>query len=121
MNLRNIKGEQALDTLAEILEPAADILGDEEIAKMMKANQKLKAAVRALREYKPQVIKILAAFNGEEPETYKEKINVLTAPVELMRLFNEPEVVELLFQSQAQMMGATSSGPATENTEDHEN
>lgn len=121
MNLQNIKGEKALDVLADIIEPATTIIADKEIGEMMRGGKTIKAMSRALKEYKPQVVEILAALAGETPEEYKQKITVLSLPVALLRLFNDPDVAELLFQSQAQTVGATSSGPATENTEDHEN
>ena len=121
MNIHDIKGEKALDVLAEIIEPATVIIGDHEIGELMKAGKTMKAVSRMLKEYKPQVIEILAALAGETPEEHKQKITVLSLPVTLLRLFNDPDVAELLFQSQAQMMGATSSGPAMENIEDPEN
>lgn len=121
MNLHEIKGEKALDVLAELIEPATAIIADKEISELMRGGKTMKAVSRALKEYKPQVIEILAALAGETPEEHKQKITILSLPVTLLRLFNDPDVAELLFQSQGQMTGATSFGPATENTEAHEN
>ena len=42
--LSEIKGEEALDVLAEIIEPAAEIFTDENVKKALKSESRIKAA-----------------------------------------------------------------------------
>lgn len=117
MKLSEIKGEQALDVLADILEPAARIISDDEIEKAYRSGQKLKAVKIAIKNHKRDVIAILAIMDGEDPETYEP--NVLSVPIKLLEILNDPDVMGL-FLSQEQSTEEISSIPATENTGDLE-
>lgn len=117
MKLSEIKGEQALDVLADILEPAARIISDDEIEKAYKSGQKLKAVKIAIKDHKRDVITILAIMDGEDPETYEP--NVLSVPIKLFEILNDPDVMGL-FLSQEQSMEEISSIPAMESTGDLE-
>lgn len=121
MDLQAIKGERALEVLADIIEPALEIIQDDAIVKYMRDGHTLKAVQVALRSYKSQVIEIMATLEGKTSTEYANNVTLLTLPVALLRLFNDPDIIELLFQSQGQMMGTTSSGSATPNTEVHGN
>lgn len=101
MKLSEIKGEQAIDALAELIEPAALIFADEDIKNSAKAGEpKLILAKKILKGHKAEVIKILAILDGEDPATYE--VNLLTLPVKLLEILNDPEVSSL-FTSQSQM------------------
>lgn len=117
---KNIKGERALDVLADIMEPFVEIASDEEVVENLKKNKVLIAVKKVLKDYKPQVFTILASLEGKPVEEYKDTVTLLTVPVVLLRLFNDSDVVSLFFQSQELTAGATSSGPATENTAETE-
>lgn len=114
MKLSEYKGEDALDVLAELLEPAAEIFGDKEFSRLYRGNERLKAVKYTLKEHKRAVITVLAVLDGEDPEEYKP--GLLTVPARILEILNDPELVSL-FQSQAQNTEKTSSGPATEITE----
>lgn len=114
MKLSEIKGEQALDVLADMLEPAARIISDDEIEKAYKSGQRLKAVRIAIKNHKRDVIEILAATEGEDPNTYEP--NVLSIPIKLLEILNDPDVMGL-FLSQEQTTDEISSIPATESTE----
>ena len=65
------------------------------------------------------LIKIMALLEGEEYETYKEKVNLFTLPRTVFELMND-EGIQTLFSSQGQSDQAESSGSVTENTEESE-
>ena len=113
MKLSDIEGEQAIDVLADLLEPASEIMTDKEFVSTFRTGDKLKAISRALKNHKQAVIAILAITDGADPKTYKPKL--LTLPAKLLELLNDPEIIGL-FQSQGQE-DKTSSGSATVNIE----
>jgi len=119
MRLSECKGEQALDILADLMEPAVAIMGDKEVVELYRSGApKIKIIKSAIKNHKKEVVEILALLDGEDPETYVEKINILTLPMKLLDIFNDRELMDL-FQSQGQET-ETSSGSATESTEANE-
>lgn len=121
MNISEIKGEAALDALADMLEPATEILADPAIREAYEKKdvdraQKIIGLVKlAIKNHKQAVIQLLAASEQEDPETYKEKINLLTLPRKFMELLQDPALQEVL-PLPGQKKAAESSGSATENT-----
>lgn len=108
--------EEALELFADILEPAAEVLADKELADIIRGGGKpVKAVAVAIRKHKAEIIEILARIDGADPEEYE--VNVLVLPVRLINLLNRPEIKEL-FTLQGQTGDAASSGSATENTGD---
>lgn len=117
MRLSDIKGEAALDVFVNIIDPASEILTDNELQRLVNANATRMELVKlAIKNHKKAVIEILAALEGKTPDEYE--ISVLTLPAKLIEIFNDPELVNL-FQLQGQTQ--TSSGSATANTEAREN
>ena len=112
MKLSEIKGEAALDALADLIEPATEIMTDVHFVKCIKDNNRVKAVKLAIKNHKKAIITILAVLDGKKPEEYE--VNILTLPSKLMELANDPDVVSL-FQLQGTV---TSSGSAMENTEE---
>ena len=108
-----MSGDVALEALADIIDPAVEIMSDNEINLALKNGNNLFAVKKALKKHKKAVTEILAVLDGEDPETYKPKI--VTLPAKLLEIFNDPYVIEL-FQSQGQNIEA-SSGSAMENIE----
>lgn len=98
MKLSDIKGERALDVLADMIEPVAEIMGDKEISAILQSGKApIKAIKLALKNHKRAVLDMMAAIDGEDPETYQPSIFVL--PKRLLDLLNDPEV-QRLFSSQ---------------------
>ena len=114
MKLSEIKGEQALDILADLLEPATEIITDEELRDKFREDDKLGAVKIALKGHKTAVIQIMALLDGQNPAEYE--VNLFTLPKKLLEIFNDPLVVDL-FSSQGQNEDENSSGSATVNTE----
>ena len=117
MRLSEVKGEKALDVLAEIIEPISEIMADKEVTKVLRKGQRSKAISVALRNHKKAVIKVLAALDGKEVEDYE--CNILSLPKQILDIVNDPAVLEL-FTSQTQQT-STPSGSATANIVESEN
>ena len=114
MKLSEYQGEAALDLLADMIEPAGEIMSDKEIGDVFKKNR-LKAIGLAIKNHKKAVLKIMATMDGVPVEEYK--CNVFTLPFKLLELLNDPDLIQL-FTYQGQTGDAISSGSASENTEE---
>lgn len=120
--LSDYKGEEALDVLADIIEPMAIILADKDVkAMVMNKDEKtpiIKLVKPLIKNHKSEVIAILARVADMPVEEYEKTVNVFTLPVQLMDLINDPQV-KSLFQSQSQtaVTSLASFGSATENIE----
>lgn len=98
MKLSDIKGERALDVIADLIDPVAEILGDKEISAALQSGKAHAKAIKlALKNHKRAVLDMMAAIDGEDPETYQPSLFVL--PKRLLDLLNDPEVQQL-FESQ---------------------
>ena len=94
--LSEIKGEEAFDVIAEILEPLAKVLSDKAINDaIMHGKNKLSAAINACKNYKNEIIVILAAIDGKTIEQMKEEITPVSLPKMLMEQINDPELQKL--------------------------
>ena len=114
MKLSEYQGEAALDILADLIEPAGEIMSDKEIGEVFKENR-FKAIGLAIKNHKKAVMQILATMDGVPVEEYK--CNVFSLPVKILELLNDPDMIQL-FQYQGQTGDAKSSGSASVNTED---
>lgn len=116
MRLSEIKGEKALDTLADIIEPLGEILTDPEIQRINKAGEpRIKMIKPAIKNHKKAVTTVLALLDGANPDNYE--VNMLTLPLKMMELLNDKEI-QAVFQSQSQTMPRESFGSATVSTEE---
>ena len=114
MKLSEYQGEEALDILADLIEPACEIMSDKEIGDVFK-KYRFKAIGSAIKNHKMAVIQIMATIDGVPVDEYK--CNVFTLPVKILELLNDPALVQL-FTYQGQMGDAKSSGSVSENTEE---
>lgn len=112
--LSEYKDEAALDLLADILEPAAEIMGDPEMKEAFQNGNRMKMAKAVIKAHKKAVLEILAVMEGVPVEEYH--CNVFTLPMRVIEVLNDDALISV-FTSQAQeMMQSVSSGSATENT-----
>lgn len=119
MKLSEYKGEKALDILAELIEPASEIMTDKEIVEAVSAGlPRIKIVKPMIKNHKKAVIEILAVLEGEEPGSYAEKVNLFTLPKMLLEMLNDPELMSL-FISQGQTREKTSSGSAMGSIEEN--
>ena len=114
MKLCEIKGEKALEVIANLIDPISDMLKDPELRPIVQSGNRSDIIKHILLNHKRNVITILALINGENPDTYEPTL--LSLPIMLMDLFDDPDVMRL-FGLQAQSKESASSGPATENIE----
>lgn len=120
MKLSEIKGEKAIDLLADLLDPVGEILEDEKIIKMVRSGKATRVEIVkvVLKRHKKAVIEILALMDGEDPKTYE--VNVLTLPSKLLEILNDQDFINL-FTSQGQKITEQLSGSATGTTKEKEN
>lgn len=116
MRLEDLKGEQALDALADIIEPASEIITDSEVKDLFDKREFLKLVKVILKKHRAEIIEILATLDGVSVEEETEAIDFFTLPKKVMELINSPSLATL-FQFAGQMTVPTSSGSATANTE----
>ena len=114
MKLSEYQGEAALDILADLIEPAGEIMSDKEIGEVFKKNR-FKAIGLAIKNHKKAVMQIMAVLDGVPVDEYK--CNVFTLPAKILELLNDPDLIQL-FTYQGQTGDAKSSGSASENIED---
>lgn len=124
MKLSEYRGDDALEVLAELLDPAVEILADADIAAAWRdknpnkprGQKQLKAVSIAIKKHKEAVIAILAALDHETPDEYREKINVVTLPKKLLEVLNDKDLRNF-FTSQEQTK-VEPSGSASASTEE---
>ena len=92
--LSEIKGEEALDVIAEILVPITAIANDDEVKEGSETNVATCISIM-LKKYKAEVMHILAVVDGKKVEDLDFDILELTGS--LVELLNEP-AVQSLFQ-----------------------
>ena len=114
MKLSEIKGEKALDVLADLIEPASEIFADVKVLQAYKGGNKGSFVQSIIRNHKKAIIEIFAILDGENPATYE--ISLLSIPAKLLEILNDPELASL-FGLQGLTGGATSSTSVSENAE----
>ena len=112
--LSEIKGEDAMDVLADLIEPLSEFATDQTFVAMIRTRKHLPAIQYALKSHKKALIRALAIIEGENPDEYNPSI--LRLPAMLMELFNDPELLSLFPSAES----VTSSGSVMESTEDEE-
>lgn len=119
MKLMEYKDEEALDLLAEILEPTMAIMQDKEVSKAYKSKDggKMAAVIVAVKRHKEEIMTILAAMDGVPVKEYH--CNILTIPQRVIEIISDPEI-KSFFSSAVSMVSGNASGGATEDTEDAE-
>ena len=110
--LSEIKGEDALDVLAELIEPLSEFSQDQLFVFYVREGKKLYACKQALKAHKKAVLKVLALLDGEDPDTYNPSI--IRLPAMLLQVLNDPDLVEVFQSAETD----TSSGSAMENSEE---
>lgn len=92
--LCEIKGEDGLKVLAEIIDPATEIFADEEIKDALKKSKEYSKAIKIiLKNHSKAIITILAALDGVNIEEYQP--SMLELPARLIELFNDPDLQKL--------------------------
>ena len=105
MKLSDYKGEDAIEVLADIIEPLAIILADNEIRELVQDKNTRTAPIKlvkpALKNHKKEVLEILARIENVPVDEYAETVNVFTLPMQVLDFINDKNV-QSLFTSQRQ-------------------
>lgn len=112
------RGDEALDVLADLLDPVTEIAQDADISGMMKEGGKATVAQFAaavLRKHKPAVIRIMAVDDGKTVEEESKLLSVATIPLRLMGILNNPAIKKMLFGVAETSGSADGSSAASEN------
>ena len=115
--LSEFKDEEALDLLADLLDPCAEIFSDKELVGLIRSGERIKAVSKAIKEYKTEVVEIMAALEGVKVEDYH--YNVFTLPKMVLNVINDKDLLDF-FKSQGESDSENHSGSVTENTEEEE-
>lgn len=127
MRLSDIKGERALDVIADLIEPICSIAQDEGVKALMKkqalpqdaaprafAVDRLRKHVPALiKTHKADVIAILATIEGVTAEEYAQRLTLSKLLCDCVSLLNDTEFIELFISAQQETQAR--SGAAREN------
>lgn len=89
-----IKGEEAIDVLAEILVPITSIVNDDEVRAGFETNVASCVSI-ALKKHKDEIIDILAVINGKPRDKTLKEIDLLTLPAYLIDILNQPSIQSL--------------------------
>ena len=116
MRLSDIKGERAIEVIADLIDPIT-ILANDKVLRKKLDKDRLGGVKYLLKTHSKLIVEVLAIINDEDPETYEPDIFAL--PIMLLDFLNDPKVEEL-FGLQSQTTEKTSSGSVTVNTEANE-
>lgn len=109
--ISDYRDEDALDLLADIMEPAVEILADETVRKTFETENRMKLASVAIKNHKESVMQILARLEGVPREEYH--CTIFTLPAVVLEVLNDGELLGF-FTAQARTMStAASSGKPT--------
>ena len=93
MKITEFENEQAIDLVADLIDPLTVILADPEVQRINASEPKLALAKYILKHHKEGIVEIMARLDGADPKTYK--FNPLTLVKKLLDLLSEPEIAEL--------------------------
>lgn len=117
-NLADVKGDAALDLVADLIDPVTEIMSDPVVAAAYRGTEKepgskAKAIKVAIKTHKKAITTILALMDEEDPKTYEPSAMVI--PVRLLQILNDPDM-NSLFTLPDQSSEENTSGSASENT-----
>ena len=113
MKLSEFKDDAALELIADIIEPATEILADPAIKEAF-SRSKMAAIKVAIKNHKSAIKEIIARLDGKTPEECH--FTALSLPIKLLSMFNDPELQQL-FTLSGQTEGKNACSSASENTE----
>lgn len=129
MKLTDIKGERAIDVLAEIITPIGNIAADESAADLFRrrplpegmtvrafAMQRIAAGLPALlKTHKADFVAIIAAIRGEAQNEVIESMTLVSLINDITDMMTDDLLRTFFGFAQ---IGQTSSGSVSKNTED---
>ena len=121
-NLADIKGDAALDLVADLIDPVTEVMSDPVVAAAYRGTEKepgskAKAIKVAIKTHKKAITTILAIMDEEDPETYQPSAMVI--PVRLMQILSDPDMNNL-FTLPDQTSEENTSGSVSGNSKDED-
>ena len=114
MKLSEFKDDAALELIADIIEPATEILADHAIKDAF-SRSKMAAIKVAIKNHKGAIKEIIARLDGKTPEECH--FTALSLPIKLLSMFNDPDLQQL-FTSSGQTADETACSSASESTKE---
>lgn len=115
MKLSEFKGEEAMLLLAELIDPAAEIIKDERIKSIRANNGQMSDLIKILlKDHSKPVLRILALLNRENPETYSPSL--IELPTMLIELMKDEDLMAVFHLRGLKEVGEPLTS-ASENTE----
>lgn len=105
--LSEYRDEEALDLLADLLEPFAALFQDDEFRREYGKNNVLRAVSLALKRHKEEIMQILARMEGVDRKNYH--CSMATLPLRLIELMQDNDL-QAVFTSQVE---TSSSAPSS--------
>lgn len=110
MRLSEVKGPQAIEVIADLVEPVAEIAQSDGFKGMFEKRElpegmeptefflsRVKASLpKLLKENEPQLVAILAAVNGKEPKEYEADMTPYSVLADAMALITDKAFVDFL-------------------------
>lgn len=115
MKISEVKGEKAVDMLADLLDPITEIASDAAVKEAMVKGSRIDTVKTILKTHKKQVLKILAILDEENPDTYSPSLPEI--PMKILEFFNDPVFLPF-FASQGPNAAEMFSGSAMANTKE---
>lgn len=120
--LSEFKDDEAMDVLAEILDPMVNIMKNKDFVLAIRGDRekeikpnRVEAIKIAIKDNRSDVVKVMAVLNETPVEEFH--YNLLTLPQMMVEMFNDKELMGF-FGYQSEKDSETSSGSATESTEE---
>lgn len=110
--LSEYKDEEALDVLADLIDPVLNIFSDKEVADWYRKGVIIKSVQVAIKNHKTDVMNMLTTLNRGEYHC-----TLISLPKDLFEVFNDKELKDF-FVSQEQIISETLSGSPTESIEE---
>lgn len=95
--LSDYKDGEALDLLADIIEPASAIFSDKEVLEAFKSNNKFAAVKVIIKSHKNELIEVLARLDGKEVSEYH--CNVFTIPIVALQVLQDQELIDFFLSA----------------------
>lgn len=116
-SLAEIKGDDAFDLVADMLEPAAEIMSDKKVKTAYYTKNTASAVKVAIKGHKDAVRLILALLNEEDTKTYDPSVaDIIKGAIEI---FND-KALQDLFTLPDQKPEEDTSGSASESSKEEE-
>lgn len=109
------KNEDALDLLADLLDPISNIAVDKEFTNNIHNRTKMESIQYVLKSHSSDIIKVLARLDDVPVKEYQA--NSLQIVKQLLEIVNDEDFISF-FRSQGQRSVSAPSGSATESTEE---